>query len=194
MPRFFRIKAESTLSDEELLAYYRRTSEVHYLTLLYERYVTMVYGVCLNILRDVHAAEDAVMSIYEELVHKVQTHQIEAFRGWLYVLARNYCLMELRRQKRVSIDYQAPEKMAYHDAVASGEEFELIQDYADTHHLQQCLQKLSDKQRLCIIQFYWENKSYREIALEMSEDIGKIRSYIQNGRRNLRLCMEKNRP
>lgn len=191
MLRFFRTQAHhSATSDEELLAHYRRTGEAHFLGQLYERYMTMVYGVCLNILRDAHAAEDAVIGIYEELVDKAQTHPVSSFRGWLYVVARNYCLMELRRQKRAPTDYHAPEKMVHYDAVTFPDDFELTYPN-NAQRLQHCLQALPSKQRFCIQQFYLEDRSYRDIAQEMGEEVGKIRSYIQNGRRNLRLCIEK---
>ncbi|MCS7035056.1 MAG: sigma-70 family RNA polymerase sigma factor [Saprospiraceae bacterium] len=190
MLRFTRTRTHSALSDEELLAHYQRTGEARYLGQLYERYLTMVYGVCLHILRNAHAAEDAVMSIYEELTRKARTHPVETFRGWLYVLARNHCLMELRRQKRAPMDYQAPENLARYEAATPADDFELPHP-DDGQRLQECLQNLPEKQRFSIQRFYLEDQSYRDIAQEMGEDVGKIRSYIQNGRRNLRLCMEK---
>ncbi len=190
MLRFFHTKGPDTSSDEELLAQYQRSGEARYLGQLYERYMPMIYGVCLNILRDRHAAEDAVMGIYEELARKAQTHQVEAFRGWLYVMARNYCLMELRRHKRAPTDYHAPENMAHHQAITPPEEFEL-NGSDERQRLQQCIQSLPEKQRLSIQYFYFEEKSYRDIAQLLVEEVGKIRSYIQNGRRNLRLCLER---
>lgn len=190
MLRLTRTQTHSAPSDEELLAQYQRTGEARYLGQLYERYMTMVYGVCLSILRDAYAAEDAVMGIYEELAHKARTHEVGAFRGWLYVLARNYCLMELRRHKRAPTDYHAPENMGRYDATTPADDIELTHP-DDLQRLQQCLQTLPEKQRLSIRRFYLEDQSYRDIAQEMGEDVGKIRSYIQNGRRNLRLCMEK---
>ncbi len=190
MFRFLRTKAVSASSDEELLAKYRHSGEARYLGQLYERYLPMVYGICLHFLRDAHAAEDAVMGIYEELVRKVPLHRVEVFRGWLYVLARNYCLMELRRKKRAPTDYHPPQDISHYDAAVPAEEFELSPS-ADSEHLHRCLQRLPEKQRLCLQWFYFEDRSYRAIAEALSEEVGRIRSYIQNGRRNLRLCVEK---
>jgi len=190
MLRFVRTQSPVALSDEDLLAHYQRSGETHYLGQLYERYLPMVYGVCLNILRDAHAAEDAVMGIYEELSRKVQAHQIEVFRGWLYTLTRNYCLMELRRKKRMPTDYHPPENLVHYDAITPASEFEIARP-SDVERLQLCLQGLPNKQRQSIQQFYFEGKSYQEIAQQLEEDVGKVRSYIQNGRRNLRLCLEK---
>lgn len=177
-----------TLSDERLLAAYVDRGDVRSLGLLYERYMSMVYGVCLKVLKDPAASEDAVMAIYEELTVKVKQHQIDSFRGWLYVLARNHCLMEWRKKQRKPTDHYAPEDMVRYDAVESAIEFELP---LSTDPLQKCLETLNEQQRKCVQWFYYEDHSYKDIAGMMQEDVGKVRSHIQNGRRNLKICLEK---
>lgn len=190
MLRFLRPNIPEHLSDEQLLAdYVGGSGGSRSLGILYERYMPMVYGVCVKILKDSGKAEDAVMAIYEELVRKVKDHQIESFRGWLYVLARNYCLMEWRKAQRKPTDHHAPEDMVRYDAVEPVFEYELPQG---SNSLERCLAELVERQRTCVQWFYYEDKSYKEIADMMAEDLGKVRSYIQNGKRNLRLCMEKN--
>lgn len=176
-------------SDEALLAAYLRTGEARILGELYERYMPMVYGVCLKILRDPGKAEDAVMGIYEELAVKASEHQIEVFRGWLYVLARNYCLMEWRKQKRRPTDLHPPENMHLYDAVEQAFEIEFSNE---SNALHDCLGQLPELQLTCVRFFYFEDKSYKEIAGLLAEEIGKVRSHIQNGRRNLKNCLEKN--
>lgn len=187
MLKIFRPNAADQDSDEALLARYIRTGEADLLGRLYERYMPMVYGVCLKILKDPGKAEDAVMGIYESLSKKVQEHQIETFRGWLYVLARNYCLMEWRKAQRRPTDHYAPEDMVHHDAVEQAAEYELPQDRTP---LEKCLEQLNTVQRNVVQWFYYEDKSYKEISEMITEDVGKVRSYIQNGRRNLRICLE----
>lgn len=188
MLRFLRPNISESLSDEQLLAdYVEGEGAARSLGLLYERYMPMVYGVCLQILKDPGKAEDAVMGIYEELTRKAKEHKIESFRGWLYVLARNYCLMEWRKNKRRPTDHHAPEDMARYDAVEPVFDYELPQGPSA---LERCLAELSEQQRACVTWFYYEDKSYKEIADMMSEELGKVRSYIQNGKRNLRICME----
>jgi RNA polymerase sigma-70 factor (ECF subfamily) len=175
-------------SDEALLAQYRRTGEAALLGRLFERYMPMVYGVCLKVLKDPGKAEDAVMGIYEELDRKLKNHAVEHFRGWLHVLARNYCLMEWRKTQRQPVQHHAPEDMARYDAGDMGFDYEL-----PTPHdaLEKCLGQLGPLQRQSVQWFYYENKSYKEIADMANEDLGKIRSHIQNGRRNLRICLEQ---
>lgn len=188
MLQFFRPSTSEHLSDEHLLAAYVQHGDTRALGKLYERYMPMVYGVCLKILKDTGKAEDAVMAIYEELTHKVKAHEIGAFRGWLYVLARNHCLMEWRKNHRKPTDHHAPEDMVRYDAVEAAFEYELP---ANTDPLGKCLAELNEQQRQCVQWFYYEDHSYKDIADMIREDVGKVRSYIQNGRRNLKLCLER---
>lgn len=177
-------------SDEELLSRYVREGSDHHLGVLFERYMPMVYGICLKILKDSGKAEDAVINIYEEVTAKAQAHEIGAFRGWLYVLARNHCLMELRKAQRRPLDFHAPESMDRFDAIEAAFEFELPQKELP---LQECLETLQELQRKCVAWFYYEDKSYKDISSILGIDLGKVRSHIQNGRRNLRICLENAR-
>ncbi len=189
MLKFFRSEPADARTDEELLARYKDSGETRYLGQLYERYMPMVYGVCLKIFRDTGKSEDAVMGIYEELARKVKEHEITAFRGWLYVLARNYCLMEWRKNNRRPTDYHPPENMVYYDAVDAPFEVELPRE--DPKPLEKCLDELPEHQRQSVEWFYFKDKSYKEISELLSEEVGKVRSFIQNGRRNLKICLEK---
>lgn len=186
MLKFLRPRAPEHLTDEQLLEKYLSGGDAQYLGRLYERYMPMVYGVCLKILKDAGKAEDAVMAIYEELTRKVREHRVESFRGWLYVLARNHCLMEWRKNQRRPTDLH--DDMSRHDAVEQSFEYELPQNGTP---LEKCLDELPHQQRKSVEWFYFEEKSYKEIADIIAEDVGKVRSYIQNGRRNLKICLEK---
>jgi RNA polymerase sigma factor (sigma-70 family) len=189
MFKFFRTKKPIDWTDEQLLTNYVSKGEAHYLGILYERYMPMVYGICLKILKDAGKSEDAVMNIYEELTTKVKEHKIESFRGWLYVLARNHCLMEWRKMQRRSTTHVAPEDMTEFDAIEDAFEIEMPDA---PNALQKCLQSLVDFQRQCVQLFYYEDKTYKEIADLLIIEIGATRSFIQNGRRNLKICLEKN--
>lgn len=186
MLKFLRPRAPEHSTDEQLLEKYISGGDAQYLGALYERYMPMVYGVCLKILKDPGKSEDAVMAIYEELTRKVREHQIESFRGWLYVLARNHCLMEWRKNQRQPTDLH--DDMSRHDAIEQSFKYELPQNGTP---LEKCLDELPTHQRKSVEWFYFEEKSYKEIADIIAEDVGKVRSYIQNGRRNLKICLEK---
>jgi RNA polymerase sigma factor (sigma-70 family) len=187
--RFFRSKKSENLTDEELLARFRGSSNSDDLGVLYGRYLEMVFGVCLKIFKDRGRSEDAVMAIFEELLTKAKVHEIGAFRGWLYVLARNYCLQELRKSARKPTNLLAPADMAKFDGADDSFDFDLPNAKTD---LQKCLETLNIQQKSCVLAFYFDEKSYKEISDETKIELGTVRSFIQNGRRNLKICLEKN--
>lgn len=184
MLRFLHSTSRDSQSDEALLRAYRAGADLQVLAHLYERYIELLYGVCLKYLKNETDAEDAVMSIFEQLAEKARTHEVQNFRSWLYVLAKNYCLMQLRKAgKEISL----PDFVQL-DGILHPEEENLEEQEAQ---LRECMEQLPFQQRRSVELFYFNEKSYQEIAAVVGEELGKIRSYIQNGRRNLRLCMEK---
>lgn len=187
MLRIFR-KDPHQLTDQELLDKYQSTEELEYLGVLYERYVDLVYGVCLKYLKNETLAEDGVMAIFETLIEKTKKHQIEKFRPWLHVLTKNHCLMYLRKENRnITVSYE-PEFM---QSVDSRHHTIEIEENEEESQLHDCIGKLVEQQKSCIELFYFEGKSYKDIAEMKDEEVGKIRSFIQNGRRNLKICMEQ---
>lgn len=187
MLRFFRQPTGD--SDEALLSRYRATGDLESLGRLYDRYVELIYGVCLKYLHEEAEAEDTVMNIFEELVEKVKAHEINQFRPWLYVLAKNHCLMKLRRDQRHPVENYDPALM--HSVDTRHPIPEAPEDNGRETALRECLEGLSEAQRRCIELFYYQDHSYQEIAELLSERLGQVRSHIQNGRRNLRKCVEE---
>jgi RNA polymerase sigma-70 factor (ECF subfamily) len=174
-------------SDADLVAQYKRTGNAEILAHLYQQYMELVYGVCVKYLGDHEVARDAVMNIYVELPPKVQKHTIDNFRSWLYVVAKNHCLMQLRSGKSkitVSIDdsFMQSEEISHPESAWDKEE-QLTQ-------MEDCLQTLALEQKQSVELFYLQNKSYNEIATITGYEWNKVRSLIQNGRRNLKICME----
>ena len=172
---------------------YRSTDDLAHLGDLYERYVELVFGVCLKYFRDRPKAEDAVMEIFEKLVVKTKTQDIRDFRPWLHVVAKNFCLMELRKKKRtVSMEDLSPAaKKQVVQSVGVVHPLDEEPQNGEEKALRECMEKLSGEQRKFIEEFYFQGKSYKEISAESGEALGMVRSRIQNGRRNLRNCMEK---
>jgi RNA polymerase sigma-70 factor (ECF subfamily) len=192
MLKFFRQNIAAK-SDEALLQAYQDAGDLEILGLLYERYVELVYGVCLKYFKDSSKAEDAVMNIFEVLVEKAKTQDIRQFRPWLHVVAKNHCLMQLRK-KNLTVPYDDLTPAAQAKIVQSADGLHPLDDFdVDGREmaLKDCLQLLPPQQKNCVEQFYFQDKSYKEIADLTGEELGLVRSYIQNGRRNLRICMEK---
>lgn len=185
--RLFTPKTEPS-SDEALLAHYQKSGDLQVLGTLYSRYTELLYGVCLKYLKQEESAADAVMEIFEELVQKAQKHHIDKFRPWLYVLAKNHCLMRLRKAGQnftVSFD---PGLMYSLDL-----SHPVVEDQADKEillkKLENCIEQLPDQQKDCVRLFYFEDRSYKDIADGMKVEMNVVRSHIQNGRRNLKNCV-----
>lgn len=176
------------MDEKEQLVYYKQTGDLQVLGQLYAPYMSLLYGVCFKYFQDQAASQDAVMHIFEQLIHKLRIHEVDNFKSWLYVFARHYCLMELRKQKgkqRVGLEDHLSES---DQKLASNQESGWTDD--DFEKVHDCLNTLSQEQSICVRLFYLEQKCYKDIAEETQYDLNKVKSYIQNGKRNLRICME----
>lgn len=182
---FLRQSSEKT--DEELMGLYRETRRLEWLSTLYLRYASLVFGVCLKYLKDREEAKDAVMQIHEKLMTSLLRHQVTHFSSWLYVNAKNHCLMQLRSRKGKTMEEISPFIME-NDADKHPEE-ELEQNI---QKLEKCIETLAGPQQQCVRLFYLEEKCYREIGAVTGFELHLVKSYIQNGKRNLKICMEEN--
>jgi RNA polymerase sigma factor (sigma-70 family) len=183
---FNRSKNLKDADDSELLNSYRETGDLAVLGRLFEKQMPLVYGVCLKYLQDEERAKDAVMGIFEELIGKAKQHDIKQFSSWLYVVSRNYCLMQLRSGKKletISLDGIMESSPFLHHTDDSREVVMSV--------MEKCMEKLPKNQRQSIDLFYLKEKCYKEIADVMGFSLNEVKSYIQNGKRNLKICMEK---
>jgi RNA polymerase sigma-70 factor (ECF subfamily) len=159
------------------------------LAVLYQRYMDLLYGVCLKYLKQPEAARDAVMHIFEELLEKLKKHEVDNFKSWVYTLAKNHCLMQLRTPKNLkTTEFKVDIMQSEEDVHLNG----ALQREENLEKMERCLQTLSAEQKITVELFYLQNKCYKEIAEITGLEWNKVRSYIQNGRRNLKICMEKN--
>lgn len=179
----------SPLSDAELLELYRQNGQQEIFAQLFLRYNELVYGTCIKYLGDQEEAKDAVMGIYQELIGKVNGHNIENFKSWLYVVTKNYCLMQLRKNKKLRTSEFGIEVMQLEDFSHLENVFEKERQL---DKLGGCMEKLNEDQRQTVRLFYLENKCYNDITAITGFDWNKVRSLVQNGRRNLKNCMEEN--
>ncbi len=154
---------------------------------LFDRYIDLVYGVCLKYMKEPEDAKDGAVNIFEELMTKLRRYEVENFKGWLYQLSKNHCLMKLRSDKKFPSVINA-------DVVHLSENFHLEEVREKEMQLSQmegCIEQLPAGQKEAIRLFYLEEKCYKDIAAIIDEEVNQVRSYIQNGRRNLKICMEK---
>lgn len=185
---FIKEKDKNNYSDAELVSLYREGGEQTLLAVLYQRYMDLIYGVCLKYLKDPETSKDAVINIYEELITKVRQHEVTHFKSWLYTLSRNHCLMQLRKEKgkatiEIPVSFMQSEEMLHLVGVLQKEE--------QFTQLEDCMKQLATEQKDCVELFYLHSKCYNEIVEQTGLDWNKVRSNIQNGRRNLKLCMDE---
>jgi RNA polymerase sigma factor (sigma-70 family) len=180
-------------SDAWLIDKFKSTGNLEYLGRLYEKYMHLVYGVCLKYLKDRETGRDATMQIFEKLIVEIPKREIENFKPWLHVITKNHCLMVLRSEKtRIS-----REENVLRDALIFMEtSYELHHNNEqvlnnDKETLKKCIDLLKAGQQECIKLFYLEEKCYQEIADLTGFELNKVKSYIQNGKRNLKICMEQ---
>lgn len=184
----FSIRNMDSMSDDALLQLYRESGETEYFGVLYNRSLPLVYGLCMKYLKLPEDAEDAVMQLFEDLLGKVLRHEIANFRSWLYRVTQNHCLQILRHKgKEIVTDLTA-------QPADSADFLDLLGGRGDDGQLKalhHCMERLPDEQRVCISEFFLAEKSYADIAEQRGFQSKSVKSYIQNGKRNLRLCIEK---
>lgn len=177
------------LTDAELIKKFGLDEDIEYSSELFLRYKDLIYGVCLKYLKSPDDAKDSSMEIFEDLNKKLARHKIQNFKSWLYVLVRNHCLMQLRSSQR-HIETELTEKneaifMESPDELHPVEEREIrfIQ-------LESAIDDLDEKQADCLRMFYFKEMTYQEISDHTGYEVKKVKSYIQNGKRNLKSKME----
>ena len=188
-----KVKENSELSDLELLALYRDTRDKEHVGVLYKRYSHLVFGLCMKYFKDEDQAADAVTNIFTKLFDDLLKHKVEYFKSWLYTYSKNHCLMQLRSAKsnlRKSLDYSADFKVL----MENSEDSHLNANKREQEYalLEQALTGLGEEQRICVELFYLKDKSYVQISEITGHDLNKVKSYIQNGKRNLKIMLEQN--
>ena len=179
----------SKLSDEELLIHYTQSGDTEYFGELYNRYIPLLYGLCLKYLHDEDRAQEAVMQLFEDLLPKLGNYEIKVFKPWLYRVAKNHCLQLLRKEnKEIPLDYTV-------NIMESDEFLHLLSEEESSEEqlkaLHHCLEKLPEEQRTSITRFFLEEMSYADIVEQTGFTLNNVKSYIQNGKRNLKICIKK---
>jgi RNA polymerase sigma-70 factor, ECF subfamily len=187
-------KKLQSIADEELLAEFKSGGDLEVLGELYSRYVHLVFGVCLKYLKEREEAKDGVMQIFEKLTVEIPKHNILNFRSWLHVVTKNYCLMKLRSDKweKEKFSEWINDPTVFMETDTDMHPLD-EKDYSELIEgdLEDCIERLKEEQMLCIRQFYYENRCYNEISGNLGLDEKKVKSHLQNGKRNLKICLEE---
>ena len=180
---------DSTESDEELLLRFKKTGNSAYFGQLYNRYIPLIYGLNLKYLQNVERAQDAVMDIFEELLPKIATYEIREFRTWIYSVARNHAFRVISDPKQLNTLPIIPEMMESGTIISLFEEED--SDEEQRKELRNCLEQLPEAQREAVKMFFLEDQSYADIVEKTGHQLKSVKSHIQNGKRNLRICLDK---
>ena len=183
------------LSDLELVAHYAQTDDKLCVGILFERYSNLVYAVCLKYFQDRDESKDAAQQVFEKLLSDLKKHSITNFKSWLHSVAKNYCLMQLRKNKGFAeVKGEAAEHitpvMEYrkflHQEEENLKEIKLSE-------VENAILLLNEEQKICIELFYLKEKTYQEIVDLTGLTLNNVKSFIQNGKRNLKnIITQKN--
>ena len=173
-------------SDQDLLEQYYKSNDNRLLGVLLQRYTLLLLGVCMKYLKNEEAAKDAVQQVFFKVIQELQRYRVQYFKSWLYLVARNHCLMQLRKQGIKNIK-EIDENIFEEDhALQQITEKEKLLSLVEVS-----MNELNNDQKTCIILFYLDKKSYQQISEQTGFNLMQVKSYIQNGKRNLKLLVEK---
>jgi RNA polymerase sigma factor (sigma-70 family) len=178
---FLRSGKNSSKTDDELISHYRTTKDPVIISVLFDRYSHLIFGVSMNYLKDEDESKDVVIAIFEKLPSDLLKFEIKYFSSWLHTVTKNYCLRLLEKKKYFSSNTEMiPDE-------AEEEQDEFIKQYLP--RLGTAIDELNSEQRICITHFYLGNKSYQEISEQTGYTLLQVKSYIQNGKRNLKIIL-----
>jgi RNA polymerase sigma factor (sigma-70 family) len=187
-----KIKQASQLSDIDIIELYKKHGENDYVGIIYERYFHIVYGICLKYLKDEMLAEDASHEVFHNLYEWLLKYEIKDFKYWLLTIAKNHSLRILKKQSR-QYELNENSKELSEKFMESEHELALI-NYKEQQLLamEKAIKDLKPEQSTCVSLFYLKEMSYQEVADETGYELKKVKSYIQNGKRNLQIALSKN--
>lgn len=176
------------ITDSELLQRFNIDHNNEWLGVLMQRYTLVLLGVCMKYLKNEEEAKDAVQQVFLKAINELQKYKVEYFKSWVYMIAKNHCLMKLRDKGRYStgIDERI---MATPDEREEKNVF-LEKDRA-LNDMSEALKQLNAEQQQCVTLFYLEKKTYQEIADTTAFSVMQVKSHIQNGKRNLKILMQR---
>ena len=175
--------------DKELLQRFYADGNNEWLGILLQRYTMLLFGVCMKYLKNEEEAKDAVQQVFLKSINELQKYKVEYIKSWLYMVAKNHCLMKLRDKGKYTLEINDELLSAPQD----GQELNEIKEKDKTlDSLSIALKELNKEQQLCVTLFYLDKKSYQQVSEITGYSLMQVKSNIQNGKRNLKILMEKN--
>ena len=178
----------SHISDQQLLNSFYSSRDNHWLGILLQRYTLLLLGVCMKYLKNEEEAKDSVQQIFLKVIQELQKYNVDYFKSWLYMVAKNHCLMQLR-DKPGKNTVEVKETIAAESEEQDKED--LLLNEKTYNYLGEALKELNADQQLCVTLFYIEKKSYQQISEQTGYTMMQVKSHIQNGKRNMKIIIEK---
>ena len=175
------------ISDSELLNLFYSDKNQEWIGILLERYTLLLLGVSMKYLKDENEARDCVQQIFLKVLTEVSKYRIDYFKSWLYMVAKNHCLMKLRERSGKVVK----ELNEHHVAATESNRQELAESEQTYDLLEEALKELNEEQRQCVILFYLKKYSYTQISEKTGYTMMQVKSYIQNGKRNLKIIIDR---
>ncbi|WP_447639808.1 MULTISPECIES: RNA polymerase sigma factor [Chitinophagaceae] len=173
------------LTDEELLATIYRTKDNRLLGVLLQRYTLLLLGVCMKYLKNEAEAKDCVQQVFLKAITYLPNHTVSNFKSWIYTVAKNQCFMILRSKKNISETELIPELLEAELVYSNAREKETL-----LQTMEKAIEELPFGQKECIEMFYLKKMSYNDIVNQSEFSLLQVKSYIQNGKRNLKRIIE----
>jgi RNA polymerase sigma factor (sigma-70 family) len=181
------MSSHSHMSDQELLDHYYADGNTRWLGLLLNRYTLLLFGVSMKYLRNEDEAKDAVQYVFLKALMEIPKYKVTWFKSWIYMVTRNHCLMMLRNKGQVrSLEEHHQHLKDENTERSTLEEREILLKRMD-----EAVNELNEEQRRCITMFYLQKLSYQEIVDQTGYSLLQVKSYIQNGKRNLKIILQK---
>ncbi|HEX4877693.1 MAG TPA: sigma-70 family RNA polymerase sigma factor [Chitinophagaceae bacterium] len=177
------------ITDQELLDRFYADKNNEWLGLLLQRYTLLLLGVCMKYLKNEEEAKDAVQQVFLKVIQELHKYKVAYFKSWLYMVAKNHCLMRLR-EKQGKITAELNEKLTAQPHEETDTQ-NLLNNDRTLDLMEAALKELNPEQRQCVTLFYLEKKSYQDVSEETGFSLLQVKSYIQNGKRNLKILIEK---
>ena len=178
------------MTDEELLSLFQKSGDNNLLGLLLKRYTLLLLGVSMKYLKNEEEAKDNVQQVFIKVLEQINKHQITYFKSWLYVVAKNECLMRIR-SRNGKYTSEISDRILLKPETANEEQEEFSEK--DLELLSIALQELNEEQKRCINLFYLQKMPYQLISEKTGFTLMQVKSYIQNGKRNLKIIIERKR-
>jgi RNA polymerase sigma-70 factor (ECF subfamily) len=163
-------------------------------TALVEKYKQPVMNLVCRTLRDATEAEDLAQNVFVQVYKSADRYKTTAkFSTWLFTIARNLCLNEIRRRSRhpaESLDAPHPEHAdqplhQFEDKQTAPPPEKLLHGELE-QKIEEALAELPENQRTAILLCRQEELSYEEIAEILGCSLSATKSLIHRGRETLK--------